>query len=640
MLSEESLSEVDWIVLYWLLAYPFQRAEHLALMLNYTPSSVYQHLQKLHAMNLIESLTPPSLDASMSCRLYHLSNNGLHLLAKMMQMEPARLAQEWNMDEAGLQRLLPRLHALTILHTCIASLFAYAPSAQPTSQGQRATIRWHWLHDYRHSFQHRERRSTCTADALLAWQAPSQGEELDTEQWWSMVLLLDTGLAETTHIRDGLEQWVRLRENAERWSVYQHFPPLLVLVPTLHHAEQWQRRMREVATSMCVDGLVGAILTYPSLLTRHTQGPLANIWTLPCHYLATHAPCRLQDLLRPCPQEALLPGFHDHLEKTKFQRWWSNGPSTWQSEQRQKRLITGHFFARSQTSFPSDHAVSPLESLQLGQRHLHLLTLLNNHALLTSEEIAAILNAQEESVNRYLRSLHQRKYVTTWHCTGESPRWHVTERGLRMLAVVHRVHVLRLGMYRSVAGEQVKTLVPKDLEQLQRYPKHLAGIYGFLATFHRAVRQQDVRVTWWETGTHCERSYTFQGRQYNLRPDAECEFVTENNRQRLWLEWDGGTMNRRDLEAKMNAYAHYIHSREWAREGVHLLPLLLFVVPDKGQEERVKRVAREKLSQTGVVLYTTTASRVYDQGPLAAIWVRILPKSGSGEERVTFHFIG
>ena len=178
--------------------------------------------------------------------------------------------------------------------------------------------------------------------------------------------------------------------------------------------------------------------------------------------------------------------------------------------------------------------------------------------------------------------------------------------------------------------------LPRGLNVLQRYGKHLAGVYGFLAALHTAATKQGERVIWWETGSLCERSYRFGSALHNLRPDAEFMYTTQVKRVRAWLEWDRGTMSRRDLEAKMRAYAHYVRCREWTREGSQQLPLLLFVVPDKGQEERVRHAVTKELAQGGLSVYTTTATRVDEQGPLAAIWwrVHLLRAQRSAEEAI------
>lgn len=90
----------------------------------------------------------------------------------------------------------------------------------------------------------------------------------------------------------------------------------------------------------------------------------------------------------------------------------------------------------------------------------------------------------------------------------------------------------------------------------------------------------------------------------------------------FWLEWDRGTMNVRDLAIKFSSYAHYLASREWARE-YSLLPVLVCIAPDIAQERRVQRVAQVRLAHaTGLVLWTPTEVLLQEHGPLAPIWLQ------------------
>jgi hypothetical protein len=80
-------------------------------------------------------------------------------------------------------------------------------------------------------------------------------------------------------------------------------------------------------------------------------------------------------------------------------------------------------------------------------------------------------------------------------------------------------------------------------------------------------------------------------------------------------------MNVRDLAIKFTSYAHYILSREWAREGSQL-PVLVCIAPDIAQERRMQRVAQVCLAHaSGLVLWTTTDVPLHEQGPLAPIWL-------------------
>ena len=157
---------------------------------------------------------------------------------------------------------------------------------------------------------------------------------------------------------------------------------------------------------------------------------------------------------------------------------------------------------------------------------------------------------------------------------------------------------------------------------LQRI-QHTAGIYGFFARLAQAARQEPGQaLCWWETGAVCERRYRVGEQWYNLRPDALAEYRVGQQQMRFWLEWDRGTMNVRDLAVKFTSYAHYIASREWAREH-SMLPVLVCVAPDIAQERRMQRVAQARLTQfAGLVVWTTTEVLLNEHGPLAPIWLQ------------------
>jgi len=128
----------------------------------------------------------------------------------------------------------------------------------------------------------------------------------------------------------------------------------------------------------------------------------------------------------------------------------------------------------------------------------------------------------------------------------------------------------------------------------------------------------------------CERRYRVGEQWYNLRPEALAEYGVGQEQVRFWLEWDCGTMNVRDLAIKFTSYAHYLASREWAREH-STLPVLLCVAPDIAQERRMHRVAQARLTPTpGVAAWTTIAVLLNEHGPLAPIWLQALPQHCQG----------
>ena len=133
-----------------------------------------------------------------------------------------------------------------------------------------------------------------------------------------------------------------------------------------------------------------------------------------------------------------------------------------------------------------------------------------------------------------------------------------------------------------------------------------------------------------------ERRYRKGEHWYNVRPDASALYRVGSQHLCFWLEWDCGTMNVRDLSIKFASYAHFVASREWARESARV-PQLFCVAPDIAQEKRIQRITHARLEQTpGLVVCTTTEVLLNEHGPRAPIWV---PGSPGDAQKVASGFV-
>ena len=275
--------------------------------------------------------------------------------------------------------------------------------------------------------------------------------------------------------------------------------------------------------------------------------------------------------------------------------------------------------------------VIALLGLRLTPCQWSILHLLLAHPLLSDEELAAFLSLQRKSVRCSLYELHQ------LGCLGPietivGKRWHLCDRGLRLMAAANHLHIGNIAARpdeKAHGGTSIIKLRGEDW-LLQRIG-HTAGIYSFFARLALAAkRETEQALSWWETGAVCERRYQVSEQWYNLRPDALAEYQMGQQRARFWLEWDRGTMNVRDLAIKFTSYAQYIASREWAREDP-MLPVLLCVAPEIGQERRMQRVALARLtSPAGLMVWTTTGVLLNELGPLAPIWLQSSQATQSG----------
>jgi hypothetical protein len=109
----------------------------------------------------------------------------------------------------------------------------------------------------------------------------------------------------------------------------------------------------------------------------------------------------------------------------------------------------------------------------------------------------------------------------------------------------------------------------------------------FVSLYHTARQFAetggDDAVVEWQNATACSRRH--------LRPDGYGIYHRNGRRFGFFLEFDRGTMNRRDYFQKLSAYYDYAITRRFERD-YHGYPTILIVTTRNGAEERIARVAR------------------------------------------------
>jgi hypothetical protein len=635
----ESLSDLDWRLLHWLLRYPLQRADDLVVGVVrwVSRATVYRHVKALEASGLLESVLPKTPGAGK--RLYYLSNIGLHLLAVHLGRPARALAHRWQADEVGLLRLLPRLPTMLVIQEVVNGLVTYAAEAM-TTQGRRPhLVRWSWQRDVSHRFLYREQNMRFFTDGVLALCIRTHQKDGGMLDQWYGLILLSTELDDERLMRQRLQRLLCWRESPERWSSYQHMLPVLILARSQRQRDHWRRAIEISAVKLRLDPLVGALAYIPPEECAHV-----NPWLLNWRTLATQVSCHLQDLLCPLPRETLLPSLQlgegeEELCKAQSPSYVALVAVSSHVSARLGRLFPGRLADRAAhvtQDSPEEREVVSLLGLRLTPCHWSILNLLLAHPLLSDGEVAALLGLQRRSVRCSLYELHQLGGLESI-VTEVGKRWRLCERGLRLIAAANHIHIHTI----ADVPDDEKDMGMSKLRQrgeawLFQHIQHTSGIYGFFADLAQTARRQSEQaLCWWETGVMCERRYHVGQQWYNLRPDALAEYSVGSQQMRFWLEWDRGTMNVRDLAIKFTSYGNYIASGEWAKEHSRL-PLLICVAPDIAQERRLQRVAQNKLASTpGLVLWTTTEVLLDEQGPLARIWYQGKPQSSQVAQLVS-----
>jgi len=512
----------------------------------------------------------------------------------------------------------------------VNGLVTHAAEAM-TTQGRRPQlVRWNWQRDVTHRFQYREQRMRLFADGVVALCIRTQQSDGSTLDQWYGLFLLFTELDDERVMRLRLERLLCWRESPERWSCYQHMPPVLILARSPRQCDHWQRAVELAALKVRLDPLAGALACLPTPDTAPV-----NPWLLTWRTLATAVACHLHDLLKPLPPAAFaamlrLEEGEDEVRHASAPAKASVAAAASGTPARLGHLIVGKLAQRvahlTQDDLEEQEVISLL-GLRLTPGQRSILYLLLAHPLLSDEELAALLGLQQRSVRCVLYGLYQRGCLESLP-TGIGKRWHLCVRGLRLIAAANHIPIRTSAVISDEAAPRETSAMAQPGEAwLVQHIEHTAGVYGFFARLGQAARREAGQaLCWWETGAMCERRYRVGEQWYNLRPDALAHYRIGREQMRFWLEWDRGTMNGRDLLLKFASYAHYVASREWAREDTKL-PVLFCVAPEIAQERRMQRVAQTSLTSTPELrVWTTTEVLLNAYGPLAPIWLHGLPQ--------------
>ena len=83
-------------------------------------------------------------------------------------------------------------------------------------------------------------------------------------------------------------------------------------------------------------------------------------------------------------------------------------------------------------------------------------------------------------------------------------RWHLCDRGLRLIAATNHLHIRNIAALSDDGRgmETSETMQRGETWILQRM-KHTAGIYGFFTSLAQAARREPgLELCWWETGQY------------------------------------------------------------------------------------------------------------------------------------------
>jgi predicted transcriptional regulator len=264
-------------------------------------------------------------------------------------------------------------------------------------------------------------------------------------------------------------------------------------------------------------------------------------------------------------------------------------------------------------------------AVDLVPTELRVLDVLARHPFLTVYELAAFTGSTRAEASARLLRLMNAQLVERLRLEtpppgcgalyeATVPGLHVAAArlGLSLEAAIRFCHLAGGGPNERVGGRR----------GLVRHLAHTHGvnatIAGFVATSRVTSRiDGDGLLRWQSEG---------EASDFGLRPDGYGVYQFERKRHEFFLEFDRGTMNRRDYERKIAAYYAYRQDDRPVGRYPNGFPQVLFVTTVERAEERFADAARQlaRVHPEPLTIWLTTLGRVHAPdnrfGLIGRIW--------------------
>lgn len=206
-------------------------------------------------------------------------------------------------------------------------------------------------------------------------------------------------------------------------------------------------------------------------------------------------------------------------------------------------------------------------------------------------------------------------------------RYYCTHLALRSLAACEAVPPLRFDEHGVIAaGTSARGRGGSRLRNLRRNVDHTVGANAFFTHLTRDAGNAGHDLPRWWSEAEATQRFRHRDRVYWIRPDGAGIYYLGERCVPFLLEYDRGTMRRRDYLRKLAGISAYFESASY-RSFFGREPVVLVVAEHDDGEGRFVRAACEGLDHFGVVLpmlFTAKWRFEHDarnaRGTLGPIW--------------------
>jgi hypothetical protein len=479
------------------------------------------------------------VERGLSPRRFYLTDLGLATLAIDQVLEVGEMARKFHLRGSDLLCLLPRLPQLAALYDMLGALSA-------SHSGRPNLLAWErpWSRQYRSSTAKAPVWVTLPAFAALSWE----------HEMRVYFLLPDLGTFPPRIYRTALMRLMQLRR-MERWPL----PPLVIATDVHRGTAAWRElleEVRRVRVDVPLEVHVFAWEEFRTGVKRLEESAGAN----------SIAAERFMRSVRVQPLQPRRP-------TSPLPR------------------ILGDALGNPAGSARAGPALR-LASLMLTPADYRLLSVVACHPFMSPDNLAVVLAWPLDTVRRRRNRLvdHDLIRIVEPNEIGEDANLQLielTRAGLELVAAYRglslSVAVRDIGFAGGSPNDPIgaRTKLLRNLAHTLGVDELFVSLYG-TAQRVTAAGGDDAMLEW-QNAAACTRRY--------LRPDGYGVYHRSGRRFGFFLEFDRGTMNRRDYFKKLSAYYDYATSRRFERD-YHGYPTILIVTTTNGAEERIARVAQ------------------------------------------------
>ncbi|MGQ9573262.1 MAG: replication-relaxation family protein [Dehalococcoidia bacterium] len=584
--------------LLWLARLPFLEEEGLAALLGVDGFAAHKAVASLHEAGWADWIMPtsPELDPR---RFYYLTQDGVDALGRVMGANKEGIESRYAVRRRELLVRVARLETAAALNAFFADAAEVVRGDEEVSLDEARSIPWtrcpgsRWWPPGVEAYG--SVRSGC-------WQGP-------------FFVAWDRAGAPMAHRRTRVAGWYAFQASEGNARGVEGLPPILVVCPSEREATQWALAVESSADRRGIAPLAVYIGTASEVFGL---GVLGAVW----RRADGRRRATLTDRLRWVSEFPRQIGVDPSLPLVPVE------PCQPRSRRSGLREWARQAAAEPGSLKPGERLAAIALSTSTTQKEL--LEWVGHHPFLSAADLAVLAGLREAGTEQLLAGLARLGLVdfAVGPVARESlpaNRYFLTEAGLRLLAARDGVPHRRYGQHGVLAvGGNSTDGEGQRLAGLLRHFEHTVGVNNFVvalageAATWRA-RSQDHRLVHWLSAAEAQEWFRWNGRWWHVWPDARLLYRANGLELDVFLEWDRGTMRRRDYLEKFRAYGSFFASRQ----ADHLASCRLLVVTTTTEaESRISEVIQSAAGTAPALLvaHLTTAGRLERAGALSEVW--------------------